>query len=63
MAINAASRRVLEACGLNYIRTVWLSWEEPIKGSESGDVEYELLRSDYLGGLIPGRPKRRPADP
>jgi RimJ/RimL family protein N-acetyltransferase len=46
MTVNARSRRVLEACGLRYVRTFHLDWDEPIEGSELGDVEYEVLASD-----------------
>ena len=49
MAVNHASRRVLENAGLNYARTVFLDWPDPIPGSENGDVEYELLRSGWSG--------------
>ncbi|MEY2422568.1 MAG: hypothetical protein QOI95_2635 [Acidimicrobiaceae bacterium] len=44
MAANAASRRVMERCGLRYVRTFHLEWAEPIEGTELGDVEYEILR-------------------
>ena len=46
MTVNTRSRRVMEACGLRYVRTFHLDWDEPIEGSEHGDVEYELLRAD-----------------
>lgn len=45
MAVNLASRRVLERCGLRDVRTVHLDWPDPIEGSELGDVEYERLRT------------------
>jgi RimJ/RimL family protein N-acetyltransferase len=48
MTVNTRSRRVMEACGLRCVRTFHLEWDEPIEGTELGDVEYELLRSDYL---------------
>jgi RimJ/RimL family protein N-acetyltransferase len=47
MAVNTRSRQVMERCGLRYVRTVHKEWEEPIEGVELGDVEYELLRSDW----------------
>jgi RimJ/RimL family protein N-acetyltransferase len=47
MTVNAASRRVLERCGLRYVRTFHLEWPEQIEGTELGDVEYELLRSEW----------------
>jgi RimJ/RimL family protein N-acetyltransferase len=48
MTVNERSRRVMEACGLRYARTIHLEWGESIEGAEQGDVEYELLRDDYF---------------
>lgn len=47
MTVNNRSRRVMERCGLRYVRTFHLEWDEPIEGTELGDVEYELLRADW----------------
>ena len=47
MAVNQASRRVMENAGLRYVRTVHKSWAEPLPGSEMGDVEYEIAREDW----------------
>lgn len=47
MAVNARSRRVMERCGLKYVRTFHLSWDNPIEGPERGEVEYELLCQDW----------------
>jgi RimJ/RimL family protein N-acetyltransferase len=47
MTVNLASRRVMEHCGLRYVRTFFLEWTDPIDGSEHGDVEYELLQADW----------------
>lgn len=44
MAVNTGSRRVLEKCGIHYVRTVHLDWPDPLPGSEHGDVEYTLDR-------------------
>ena len=49
MAVNHASRRVLEKVGLNYARTVHVEWPDPIPDSEAGEVEYELMRSEWKG--------------
>jgi RimJ/RimL family protein N-acetyltransferase len=46
MAVNRASRRVMERCGLRYVRTFHGEWADPIPGTEQGEVEYELLRAD-----------------
>jgi RimJ/RimL family protein N-acetyltransferase len=47
MTVNSASRRVLERCGLRYVRTFHLDWPETIEGTELGDVEYEILQPDW----------------
>jgi putative glutathione S-transferase len=52
MAVNLASRRVMEKSGLIHVRTLHLDFPDPIEGTEHGEVEYELLRP------LPG-----PADP
>lgn len=50
MAVNQASRRVMEKIGMTYARTVSVDTPDPIPGSEHGEVWYELLRSDWNGG-------------
>jgi RimJ/RimL family protein N-acetyltransferase len=47
MTVNTASRRVMERCGLHYVRTFFGDWGEPIEGSEHGDVEYELSKAEW----------------
>jgi RimJ/RimL family protein N-acetyltransferase len=47
MTVNAASRAVMQRCGLRYVRTFFGDWGDPIEGSELGDVEYELRISDW----------------
>lgn len=44
MAVNAGSRGVLEAVGLRYVRTFHPAWDEPLPGTELGEVEYEMTR-------------------
>ena len=44
MAVNTRSRQVMERCGLRYVRTFHLEWDDPIEGTEEGEVEYELRR-------------------
>nr|EIF90742.1 putative acetyltransferase [Streptomyces tsukubensis NRRL18488] len=46
MAVNRASRRVMEKSGLSFLRTFTGDWPEAVPGSEHGEVEYELLRTD-----------------
>jgi RimJ/RimL family protein N-acetyltransferase len=47
MAVNNASRRVLEKIGMNYVRTVSVDWPDRFPGIEDGEVQYELLRSEW----------------
>lgn len=47
MAVNAASRRVMEKAGLKYVRTFHQQWPERIEGDERGDVEYALTRAEW----------------
>jgi RimJ/RimL family protein N-acetyltransferase len=47
MTVNTASRRVMERCGMRFVRTFHLEGLEPIEGSEQGDVEYELRKADW----------------
>jgi RimJ/RimL family protein N-acetyltransferase len=47
MAVNAASRRVMEKAGLKHVRTFHESWSDPIPGMEHGEVEYELRKEDW----------------
>ncbi len=47
MALNAASRRVMEKSGLRYIRTFRAEWPVRIAGDEHGDVEYAITRAEW----------------
>ena len=47
MAVNTASRRVMERSGLRFVRLFHLTWDDPIDGTEHGEVEYELLRDEW----------------
>jgi RimJ/RimL family protein N-acetyltransferase len=47
MTVNTRSRRVMERCGLRFQRTFFEDWPEPIEGSDLGDVEYELTKTDW----------------
>ncbi len=44
MAVNTGSRRVMESVGMRYVRTFHPSWDDPLPGSEEGEVEYEMTR-------------------
>lgn len=47
MAVNTASRRVMEKSGLTHVRTFFPHFDDPIPGTELGEVEYELLRETW----------------
>jgi RimJ/RimL family protein N-acetyltransferase len=56
MAVNTPSRRVLEKAGLLHVRTFHLTWDDPIEGTEHGEVEYELRRADWESQRAPESP-------
>lgn len=47
MAVNVRSRRVMEKAGLRFVRVFHLTWDDPIVGYEQGEVEYELLKTEW----------------
>jgi RimJ/RimL family protein N-acetyltransferase len=50
LAVNTASRRVLEKCGLTLVRTVPFQSPDLIEGSEQGEVEYALTKAAWQAG-------------
>jgi RimJ/RimL family protein N-acetyltransferase len=49
MAVNTRSRAVMERCGMQHTRTFHLEWDDPLPGTEHGEVEYEITREDWDG--------------
>jgi len=47
MAVNVASRRVMEKSGLRFIRLFQADWPVRIPGDEHGDVEYAITRGEW----------------
>jgi RimJ/RimL family protein N-acetyltransferase len=47
MAVNEASRATMAAVGMRYIRTFHQAWEQPLPGSELGEVEYAITRQQW----------------
>jgi RimJ/RimL family protein N-acetyltransferase len=47
MAVNKASRRVMEKAGLRLVRTFHEPWPYPVDGDQFGDVEYALDKADW----------------
>lgn len=48
MAVNAGSRRVMEKCGLRHVGTRHEEWDDPIPGTELGEVDYAIDRAEWL---------------
>jgi RimJ/RimL family protein N-acetyltransferase len=47
MAVNRASRAVMERLGLRFERTWVGEWNEPLPGWEQGEVAYGLTRQEW----------------
>ena len=47
MAVNTPSRGVMERAGLSYVRTFHEEWDDPLPGTELGEVEYALTRRTW----------------
>jgi RimJ/RimL family protein N-acetyltransferase len=47
MTVNVASRRVMEKSGLRFVKTIHQDWPDVIEGSEKGDVEYALTKTEW----------------
>jgi RimJ/RimL family protein N-acetyltransferase len=47
MTVNAASRRVMEKCGLTLVRTTPYEGADVIAGAEHGEVEYALTKPEW----------------
>ena len=47
MAVNAASRRVMAKAGLRFVRVFHLEWDDPLPGSDKGEVEYAVTRTEW----------------
>jgi RimJ/RimL family protein N-acetyltransferase len=48
MAVNVASRATMAAIGMRQVRTFHLEWDDPIPGTELGEVEYAIDRERWL---------------
>jgi RimJ/RimL family protein N-acetyltransferase len=47
MAVNYASRRVMEKVGLTLVREYHATFRDPIEGTKHGEVQYALDRADW----------------
>ena len=50
MAVNAGSRGVMQAVGMRYVRTYHPQFDDPLPGTEHGEVEYEMTREMWEAG-------------
>lgn len=48
MAVNLASVGTMRTLGLTHVRTFHLEWENPLPGTEFGEVEYAVTREQWL---------------
>ncbi len=48
MTVNAGSRATMAAVGMQHVRTFHMDWDEPISGSELGEVEYAISREQWF---------------
>jgi RimJ/RimL family protein N-acetyltransferase len=48
MAVNLASRRVMEHAGMTLVREFHQEWPYRIEGDELGEVEYAVTRDEWL---------------
>jgi RimJ/RimL family protein N-acetyltransferase len=53
MAVNTASRATMAAVGMQYVRTFHMEWDEPLPGSQLGEVEYAIAREQWLAHQTP----------
>jgi len=42
MAVNVASRGVMEKLGMRHVRTEHRTWDDPLPGADQGEVVYEI---------------------
>jgi RimJ/RimL family protein N-acetyltransferase len=47
MAVNEASRRVMVKLGMRHLRTEHRQWDEPLPGSDQGEVVYGITRESW----------------
>jgi RimJ/RimL family protein N-acetyltransferase len=52
MAVNTPSRATMESLGMTFVRSFHEDHDEPLPGSEQGEVEYEITRESWgrIGG-------------
>lgn len=48
MAVNAPSRGVMARLGMHHVRTEHREWDDPLPGTEEGEVIYEMTHEDWV---------------
>lgn len=48
MAVNTRSRAVMARLGMRYVRTFHQHFDDPLPGTEHGEVEYAIDRTVWL---------------
>jgi RimJ/RimL family protein N-acetyltransferase len=48
MAVNARSRSVMAKLGMRHVDTWYGEWDDPVPGSDQGEVVYEITREQWL---------------
>jgi RimJ/RimL family protein N-acetyltransferase len=56
MAVNLPSRATMASAGLSYVRTFHLDFDDPLPGSEQGEVEYAITRAQWRADPAPATP-------
>ncbi|HEX4490280.1 MAG TPA: GNAT family N-acetyltransferase [Acidimicrobiia bacterium] len=49
MTVNTPSRATMASVGMRYVRTFVEEFDDPLPGTEQGEVEYEIRRADWRG--------------
>lgn len=47
MAVNQPSRKVMAKLGMRHVLTDHRQWDEPLPGTEQGEVVYEITRDEW----------------
>ena len=50
MFVNTRSRRVMERSGLRFVRVFHVHFDDPLPGTEHGEVEYAITREEWESG-------------
>lgn len=53
MSVNERSRRVMAAVGMRYLRTYHEQFDDPLPGTELGEVEYQITRTEWQSRRSP----------